>query len=60
MAAEESDQMGGLKFPRLRLTGDLAKALAEMYKKGSEVYTGFDASKSNFLDKISPCTQPLR
>ena len=54
MAAEETDQMGGLKFPRLRLTGNLAKALSEMCKKGAEVYTGFDASKSNFLNKISP------
>ncbi|HMK34411.1 MAG TPA: tetratricopeptide repeat protein [Desulfomonilaceae bacterium] len=54
MAAEESGQMGGLKFSRLSLTGELASALADMHKKGSEVYTGFDASKSNFLNKISP------
>jgi tetratricopeptide (TPR) repeat protein len=54
MAAEEDGVMGGLKFPRLNLTGGLAKALAEMHKKGSKVYTGFNASKANFLKKISP------
>ena len=54
MAAEESDQMGGLKFSRLKLTGELAKALSEMRKQGSAVYTGFNASKSNFMNKIAP------
>ena len=54
MAAENNEQMGGLRFSRLALTADLAKALVEMQKKGSEVYTGFNASKSKFLDKISP------
>ena len=54
MAAEESDQMGGLRFSRLNLTGGLAKALAEMRKQGSAVYTGLNASKSNFMNIIAP------
>jgi tetratricopeptide (TPR) repeat protein len=54
MAVEKDGLMGGLKFPRLSLTGELGKALAKMHEKGSEVCTGFDASKSNFLDKIAP------
>ena len=54
MAGEGSDQMGGLKFLRLSLTGELAEALAAIDKKGSYICTGFDASKSNFLDKIAP------
>ena len=54
MAGDESDQMGGLQFQRLSRTGELAEALAAMYKKNSAVYTGFAASKSNFFDNISP------
>ncbi len=54
MAGDESEQMGGLQFQRLSRTGELAEALAVMYKKNSAVYTGFAASKSNFLDNISP------
>ena len=54
MAGDESEQMGGLQFQRLSRTGELAEALAAMYKKNSAVYTGFAASKSNFFDNISP------
>ena len=54
MAAEGNTQMGGLRFPRLPLTRKLAKALAAMYRRDSVVYTGFAASKSNFLDNIAP------
>ena len=54
MAAENDPQMGGLKFQRLSMTGELAKTLAELGKKNAKVYTGFDASKDNFLKKISP------
>ena len=54
MSAENGGQMGGLRFSRLRLTADLAKNLSELDKKGSNVYTGFAASKANFLEKISP------
>ena len=54
MAAEDNELMGGLKFPRLHLTGELAKALAALGKKNAKVYTGFEASKSNFLEKIAP------
>jgi len=46
--------MGGLKFPRLSLTGELAEALAALSEKDSRVCTGFDASKDNFLGKIAP------
>jgi tetratricopeptide (TPR) repeat protein len=54
MSAKNDPQMGGLHFSRLTLTADLAKALAEMHKKNSEIYTGFAASKENFLVNISP------
>jgi CHAT domain-containing protein/tetratricopeptide (TPR) repeat protein len=54
MAAENDPQMGGLRFSRLALTGELAKSLLEMRKKNSRVCTGFDATKSDFLEKISP------
>ena len=53
MAAKNNEQIGGLHFSRLALTSDLAKSLAEI-QKDSDVYTGLDASKSNFLDNISP------
>jgi CHAT domain-containing protein len=54
MAAENDPQMGGLRFSRLSLTGDLAKALSEMHEKNSLVCTGFEATKENFVKKISP------
>jgi len=54
MAAEESDQMGGLKFSRLTLTAELAQSLAALGKKNAKICTGFEATKSDFLDKIAP------
>ena len=54
MAAENDPQMGGLKFQRLSMTGELAETLAILGKKNAKVYTGFDANKDNFLKKISP------
>ena len=50
MAAEETDQMGGLKFPRLRLTGNLAKALSEMYKKGRGSLHGVRCQQKQLLE----------
>jgi len=54
MGAEESSQVAGLRFQRLSLTGELAKALAALYEEDCAVYTGYDASKSNFLKNIAP------
>ena len=51
MAAENDPQMGGLRFQRLSMTGDLANTLAGLGRKNAKVYTGFDASKDNFLKK---------
>ena len=59
MAAENDAQMGGLRFQRLSMTGELAQSLAELGKKNAKVYTGFEASKDNFLKKISSITQPI-
>ena len=47
-----ASKWGDLSFSRLSLTG-ACKEASEMEKKGSSVFTGFDASKSNFLDKIA-------
>jgi len=52
--AENSGVADELQFPRLSLTGGLATDLAEMQEKGSDIYTGLDASKANFLDNIGP------
>jgi CHAT domain-containing protein/tetratricopeptide (TPR) repeat protein len=54
MAAENDGLMGGLKFPRLNLTGQLAKALAALGKKNAKICTGFEATKTNFLGTIAP------
>jgi CHAT domain-containing protein/Flp pilus assembly protein TadD len=50
----EGDQMGGLKFPRLELTENLADALVKNDKKGSYLCKGFEATKDNFLQNIKP------
>lgn len=54
MAVENSGQRRGLQFQRLSLTSDLVKALSAMEKEKTDVYTGFSATKSNFLDNIGP------
>jgi tetratricopeptide (TPR) repeat protein/CHAT domain-containing protein len=54
MAAENDPQMGGLKFQRLSMTGELAQTLAEQGKKNAKVCIGFDATKTNFLGTIAP------
>lgn len=54
MAVEDTGPAGKLEFPRLSLTGGLAKALEEMHAKNSNIYTGFDADKTYFMEKISP------
>lgn len=54
MAAENDPQMGGLTFSRLSRTGELAKSVAALVKKNADVYTGFEATKSNFFAKIAP------
>lgn len=54
MAAENDPQMGGLKFQRLSMTGELAQYLAGMGQKNSLVYTGLDAAKDKFLAQVAP------
>jgi hypothetical protein len=54
MAAEKDGLMGGVKFSRLALTGELGKTLVKMDEKDSHVYTGFEASKGFFFEKIAP------
>jgi CHAT domain-containing protein len=54
MGAADASQDAGPVFPRLTLTGDLGKALSELYHNGCAVYTGQEASKSNFLKNIAP------
>lgn len=54
MAAENDPRMGGLKFQRLSMTGELAQSLSAMHKEATAVYTGLDASKDNFLRKVAP------
>lgn len=41
-------------FPRLEVTGELAKTLAALYSDKSTVYTGLAASKNNLLENIAP------
>ena len=54
MGGEGTDQMGGLKFPRLELTEELAEELVKNDKSGSRLCKGFDATKDNFLQNIKP------
>ncbi|MBI4964147.1 MAG: tetratricopeptide repeat protein [Desulfomonile tiedjei] len=54
MAGEENAQAGGLRFTRLTRTKELVEDLAAMYKQDTRVYTGYDASKTIFLEKIGP------
>jgi len=44
----------GLDFPRLPLTGDLARQLAALFKGDSSVITGMDATKQSLLKKMAP------
>ena len=54
MTVEQTGHTGSPRFGRLHETADLAKALSAMYDKDSKIYTGFDASKSVFMENISP------
>lgn len=54
MAAEKDGLMGCLKFSRLKLTGELAQILSAMGENNTKIYTGFEATKDNFLRHIGP------
>ena len=54
MGAEGTDQMGGLKFPRLELTDELAESLAKIEKLPADIIRGFDATKDNFVQNFKP------
>jgi tetratricopeptide (TPR) repeat protein len=54
MGTEGADQMGGLKFPRLELTNELAESLAKIDKSPADIIRGFDATKDNFVQNIKP------
>ncbi len=45
---------GGIAFPRLEQTGELADSLKELYGEGSLVFRGADASKEALLAVIAP------
>lgn len=54
MSAIEDSGRGRFGFQRLPLTGEPAKGLSALFEGKSDVYTGLDASRKNFLKNISP------
>jgi CHAT domain-containing protein len=54
MATVEDGKVGGLRFNRLPLTGDLAESLSTSFKGTCTLYTGLKASKATFMKEISP------
>lgn len=54
MAAVEDGEVGSLRFNRLRLTAELAEGLRKAYRGNATVYTGLDANKKDFLNRIAP------
>jgi len=54
MIPSERSKTGGLVFPDLPLTGNLAKNLRTMYGPSTRVLTGLNANKGNFLANIAP------
>jgi CHAT domain-containing protein len=54
MAAIEDETSGFFKLPRLANTESLAQSLKQLYGEDSDVYTGLESSKSNFLSKVAP------
>jgi CHAT domain-containing protein/Flp pilus assembly protein TadD len=54
MATIEETSGGSFRFERLALTQTLAENLRTLYHDQSDVYTGLDATKKEFLDKIAP------
>jgi tetratricopeptide (TPR) repeat protein len=51
-AIEES--MGGMRFERLPLTGEMADSLDRCFDGRSAIYTGLKASKANFIKNLGP------
>jgi len=54
MADSPTGQVGHPCFKRLSHTGELAERLAALYDQNCDVYTGWSASKHNFLEIIGP------
>jgi tetratricopeptide (TPR) repeat protein len=48
------DAQSGKKFHRLKQTGHLAKGMKFLYGKGSDIFTGLDATKETLLKDIAP------
>lgn len=49
-----TQDMSSLGIPRLPLTGNLAKALHDLFPDNSDMYTGTDATKENFVKHLGP------
>ncbi|MCX5861519.1 MAG: tetratricopeptide repeat protein [Deltaproteobacteria bacterium] len=54
MASVEEGKVGGLRFSRLPLTGDLADDLNKSFKGSCTLYTGLKANKDTFMKEIVP------
>jgi CHAT domain-containing protein len=54
MAAIEEGKVGGLRFGRLPLTGNLAENLNTAFKGSCTLYTGLKANKGSFVKDIAP------
>jgi len=54
VAMEQDTSRYSFSFSRLAGTGELAQSLAGMYQGRTDIYTGLDAGKENFLSRIAP------
>jgi tetratricopeptide (TPR) repeat protein len=54
MAGTKESGGGGLHFWPLPLTGKLAEVIGKIYRGDCDVYTGLEASKEHFMQKIKP------
>jgi tetratricopeptide (TPR) repeat protein len=54
MAGTRDSGGSGIYFGPLPLTGKLAEAIGKIYPGDCHIYTGLDASKQHFMDKIKP------
>jgi CHAT domain-containing protein len=54
MAAIEEDSVGCFALNRLKGTEKLAKSLEQIYGSSCEVYTGLEATKGMFMQKLAP------
>jgi CHAT domain-containing protein/tetratricopeptide (TPR) repeat protein len=54
MASVEEGKVGGLRFTRLPLTGELAENLSTSFKGACTLYTGLKANKDTFMKEVVP------